>query len=59
MGYPSKQTVSQVRLRKGQRENLIKPTSQSGEWYKDVDPITGAIKYLRKSEKKNLRKRRP
>ena len=43
--------------RTSRKANRIKSTSQGGEWYKAVDPDTGAIKYLRKSEKKKKRKK--
>lgn len=57
MGKDVKENISNARLKKSQG-NPIEPTSQRGEWYKVVDPITGAVKYLRKSEKKKKRKKR-
>lgn len=38
--------------RMGIKAHRIKPTSQSGEWYAVVNPVTGAIKWLRKKIKK-------
>lgn len=34
------------------KTNRIKPTRQYGEWYAQVDPDTGAIKWIRKKIKK-------
>lgn len=56
MGGNKHYEINSVKLRRAQ-QNRIKPTHQGGEWYKVVDPDTGAIKYLRKSEKKKKRKK--
>lgn len=54
MGNGAHYKTANVRLTKAQA-NRIRATSQGGEWYKVVDPVTGAIKYLRKSENKKKR----
>lgn len=51
MGNGTHYTQGKVRMTKSQM-NRIKPTRQYGEWYAQVDPDTGAIKWIRKKIKR-------
>lgn len=54
MGSGTHYAANKARLSKAQQThgNVIKPTSQHGEWYAKVDPKTGVITWLRRKVRK-------